>query len=239
MDILQIEPTRRCNKNCKTCVRDNLDQIGEISIEKYKEILEINKNEHFDILKLQGLGEPFLYSDIDKLTQIARKYNYDNIMTITNGSFPIIGNFDRVVFSINRFGVEEKVLTNLFDAKRRKYNISINCVLTDQTKKEINELREVAERINVHIDFTPLEVWYGQSHPNHNTQYEMAKLMYSRFELKPDSRIKNCEWCINSLYYDYLGRLHPCCIRMTDEYIVNEENIDNFNFIDCCCGCPL
>lgn len=235
MDILQIEPTRYCNKNCETCVRDDLTQIGEISIDTYKTILENNKEENFEILKLQGLGEPFLYSDIDKLTQIARDYNYTNIMTITNGSFPIIGDFDRVVFSINKFTDKDRAISHLINANQSKYNVSINCVLYNQSKRDIDKLNEFAEINGIHIDFTPMELWYDCSHTKYQDQYEMVSSMYERFNLIPEYRINNCEWSINSLYYDYLGRMHPCCIRMTDEYLVNSD----FDFTNCCKTCPM
>jgi MoaA/NifB/PqqE/SkfB family radical SAM enzyme len=241
-DILQIEPTRNCNLKCKSCSRTS-DLHGNISIETFKHILERHDIRHFDWVKLQGLGEPFLHPEIARLVNIAKSIGFKQVMTITNGTFPIIGDFDRVVFSINTLDKSrnpnvDKVLWNLYSAMERRYNISINCVMTcDTTRSDIKEIRDLAEHNGVHIDFTPMEVWYGYEHECYQEARECALSTYELFNIHYSHRILDCEWGITSLYYDYLGRLHPCCIRMNDGYIIEDE--ETFDYEECCKECPL
>jgi len=239
-DILQIEPTRNCNKNCKTCSRDS-SYSGDISIETFFKILDYHKSDHFDILKIQGLGEPFMHPDIVKLSEIGRTYGFKNIMTITNGSFPIVGEFDNVMFSINKLNEsdyhDQRTINHILDTKKNGYNVRINCVLSDQTKDDINKVTGFADKYSIPIDIIPMEVWYGCEYKNYDELHNQAKNVYNRFNIKIKNRIDTCEWYINSLYYDYLGRLHPCCIRMTDEYIITDD--EKFDFNSCCKNCPV
>jgi molybdenum cofactor biosynthesis enzyme MoaA len=235
--ILQIEPTRECNLNCKTCVRKDGDYHGNISIEIYRSILVNTEPCLFDWVKLQGLGEPFMYPDIAQLVDIAKFYGYKKVMTITNGWFPIVGNFDKVIFSINKLIPNSIPIKNLLDAKKRGYNVRINCVLSDQSDNEIKELKFFADYYDIPLDITPMEVWYGCDHWKYDSYHDTVLDVYKRFGLRCEHRLNNCEWSITSLYYDYMGRLHPCCIRMTDEYIISD--LESYDFTNCCKECPL
>jgi MoaA/NifB/PqqE/SkfB family radical SAM enzyme len=241
-DILQIEPTRNCNLKCKSCTRTP-DLHGNISIETFKQILEHHDPRYFDWIKLQGLGEPFMHPEIAQLVDIAKSIGFKQVMTITNGTFPIIGDFDRVVFSINTLDRSrnpniEKVLNNLDSAMERIYNVSINCVLScDSNKNDVKEISKFAEQHGIHLDFTPAQVWYGCKHESYEEARECALNAYELFNIHYTHRILDCEWGITSLYYDYLGRLHPCCIRMNDEYIIDDE--ETFDYEECCKECPL
>lgn len=235
MDILQIEPTRNCNLNCKSCVRDS-SHSGDIDLNLYDQLLDKYSNEGFDILKLQGLGEPFMHPEIDKMVKLGHDYGYEHVMTITNGTRRIHGDFDHIMVSINSVG-NQMALTNLAIAKNDGYNVSINCVLVDQSKNEISKLNEIAEKLNINVNYVPMEVWYGVSNVKHDEVKSEALKVYEKFNLKFVLRDPICEWSETSLYFDYLGRQHACCIRMTDEYIIDDWY--TFNWNDCCKECPL
>ena len=237
MCILQIEPTRNCNLKCKHCVRSN--EHGDISIETYTKLLKSHDPMLFDWLKLQGLGERMMYHDIARLVDLGHKYDYKKVVTITNGTLPIIGAFDRVIVSLN--SVRElkfsQVMYNVNNALERGYYITINCVLTDETtRQDVKNMADLAENLGIYIDFTPMEVWSDPSCSNYENLKSRALKVYDLFNIREKHNVKCCDWGVTSLYYDYIGRLHPCCTRMTDNYII--EDVDHYNF-DICKECPL
>jgi molybdenum cofactor biosynthesis enzyme MoaA len=224
--------------NCKSCSRTN--EHGNIKFDTYISLLNRHDPNLFDWLKLQGLGEPMMYPQIEQLVEVAHDRGYRKVMTITNGTLPIIGNFNKVIVSLNsvRDPKFSKVMYNINDALDRGYNLSINCVLTNEsTRDDIKNMQNLTDNLGIHLDLTPMEVWYGTDHQCYKESRDNAMKAYDLFNIHETHRIDSCEWGVTSLYHDYLGRLHPCCIRMTDEYII--DSVDNYNYETCCKECPL
>jgi len=237
--VVQIEPTRRCNFNCFHCTHKDND--GNISLETYEKILR----SHADcgIVKLQGLGEPLLHPEIQRLIDMAKSFGH-KVMIITNGSLQYICNVDHYVYSLETMDSTKyesigkknlvKVIENIRYAASRQ-RISINCVQCHSTTQcDVDDVKNFAHEIGADIWLTPQEVWVTPLHPDYAEQVESTKLAWRIHGIRPDyKKYRVCNWGVNEFYYDYTGAPHPCCIRMTDEY----KNMKPCKEV--CCKCPL
>jgi len=251
ISVLQIEPTRRCNMHCKHCVHENINEenFGNIEVNKFIEILDKYKNEKYsiDFIKLQGLGEPLLHPNIDKLIAITHeKFPHARIMVITNGSLLVPDGIDPIVFSLETINPTKYKELRGYDINRvienikytaSKQKIEINCVMTHLTdKKDVNEICEFANSLNARMWFTPMEVWSDPTKEDYEECVKNAKKASVIHETEILSSQNWCGWLTeNYIYYDYLGRRHPCCKRMTDDYLPHE----NFDYDTCCKNCPM
>lgn len=248
IDILQIEPTRNCNLKCKHCNRDK--HHGSIEYTTYKQLLDEYKG-IIPWVKLQGLGEPYLFNELNEYSQLAIGMGYKT-MVITNGTIPILEcAFHRIIFSIDTLDKSRyydmrgtdlgPVLNNLLYCVNEGWPVEINCVKTKyNTPEDIVEIKAFAKKYNIPINIVPCEVWVDPCHKDYASRYADALEAYRIHG--DDPKIigrwsETCTWGLTSLYYDYRGYMHPCCIRMTDEYII--DDIETYDFKRCCLRCPL
>lgn len=82
MQLLQIEPTTRCNFNCIFCAGRHMEQ-GDMDFDDYKQIIDSFQDLKF--IQLQGEGEPFLHSKIFDMIKYSKSKDII-IQTTTNGS---------------------------------------------------------------------------------------------------------------------------------------------------------
>ena len=182
-DILQIEPTRNCNLKCKHCTRTKFDH-GSITYETYKQILDEYRGV-IPWVKLQGLGEPYLFDELNDYSRVAIGMGYKT-MTITNGTIPIHEcAFHKIIFSIDtldksryydmRGGEIGLVINNLLYCISQKWPVEINTVKTIyNTPEDIVELKSFAKRHNIPINIVPCEVWVDPCHKDYTKRYDEA-----------------------------------------------------------------
>lgn len=126
----QIEPIGRCNLACRMCtVNDRIDTVGEMSIDRFRTLLE--QMPTLETLHLQGLGEPMLHPDFFAMVALAaargiRVSANTNLTLLTPArarrcidsglaalSVSLDGASARVYESIRRKASFDKVLRNL------------------------------------------------------------------------------------------------------------------------------
>lgn len=78
--FLQIEPTTKCNLNCKMCYVKKTGRNMDFDL--FKKIVEETKD--IANMHLQGLGEPLMNSEIFRMLEYAKKKNIDTSIT-SNG----------------------------------------------------------------------------------------------------------------------------------------------------------
>ena len=252
LDLLQVEPTRLCNLNCKTCTHDKNIHNGQLNISTLIDI--ITQFSYINTIKLQGLGEPLLNPNIDNLIRIA-SYHADNVTLITNGIIPfhdLPKETTSICVSLNTLNGDTykhltgmslsyipQVLENIYKALKYNKTVELNCVLSQfNSPSEVEEIKSFAKKLNLTLHLTDQQIWVGKDHPEYrNALISVMKSRYNHNVTNVKNTAETCPWTLNQLYYDYKGRLHPCCIRMTDEYIIND--ITEFDYINCCTNCPL
>jgi MoaA/NifB/PqqE/SkfB family radical SAM enzyme len=203
---------------------------GDITRETYIELLDRHKDAK--IVKLQGLGEPMFYPMIYDLIDIAKDRGHE-VMIITNGTIRLPNKVDYLVVSLETLNVERYkelrggdisvVLNNIHDAYDRNLPLIINCVMTHlTTKQDVEEVHEFAMSIGANFWQTCQEVWVAPGHRDYEEgrKKAMKAAWLHEYYVKEKVRMKSCGWRQGTaIYYDYQGRQHPCCIRMSDEYL--------------------
>lgn len=231
--FVQVEPVRGCNLSCPHCVPT--ERTGHMSYLAFKNILEQTPNARY--VKLQGLGEPLLNPDLAYMAMYAKSRGCKTEL-ISNGTIPpntlLMDNIDTYVVSMETCdpslyrairGVDIDSVIATLDLLKYNFHgkIGINCVLTgDTTEDDVLALREFATFYDAFVTTPMMQNWLSPDVPGYNEM--RAKVQdaiwahHGVFTEKDLHQEQYCQWCYNQAYYDYQGRLHPCCIRMSDRY---------------------
>jgi len=81
-----IEPTSRCNLQCRTCVRNSWDEpVGSMDMSVYRKILhDIQEVHSIRTMAFWGIGEPLFHPDIVEMVALAHELGIRTEL-ITNG----------------------------------------------------------------------------------------------------------------------------------------------------------
>lgn len=230
---IQIEPARKCNLHCPHCVQ--ISGTGMLSFDTFKRIVDGNRNLRY--VKLQGLGEPLLNPDLALMAMHAKGRGC-RTEVISNGtikpSVMLMDSIDYYVVSMETCDPElykairgvdiDRVIGTLDLLKHAfKGKIGINCVLTDDTDEaDVVALKEFAKDYGATVTTPFMQNWLSPGQPGYDQMREKALAAlwahHGRFGLADANQERFCQWGFNQAYYDYHGRLHPCCIRMSDCY---------------------
>ncbi len=230
---LQIEPTRKCNLNCKICMRGKLNDIDStLSLDDFKKIL---KSGNFQYAGLHGWGEPLLNPCLFQMVEYAELQGvYTNLTT--NGTL-IMENIDRVFSSGLReiaFGIYHNelflsILPQIMDLikKRNKQGLTIPKIYMDITiykgnLDRISDLLLLASEAEV--DAVILHRLFNVYNVDSAMEYISAKEEKSLFiEVKKLARKRSiklylppkhslpCRVVKRSIFVTAKGQVTPCC----------------------------
>ena len=176
-----LELTNRCNLACTTCPRvyaygKQMDQ-GAISIAQAKKVID-ELWPYLDSIGLTGMGETFLYKDIEQIVDYIKSKNKGIIISVsTNAMLPnfleiipnLIGKIDTIQISTDGLNeVYESIRTHAkFEtldrnlralvalAKDTKTTLMMNMVVTVENYMQMAQLVNYAEEIGVpYMDYT-------------------------------------------------------------------------------------
>jgi len=194
----QIEVTTRCNFRCGTCSRESLPKNRlnrDMTLDEFKNIhRQINT---LKIVKLQGLGEPFLNKYLDEILDYCNSIGIE-CTTICNGSIipnsETLGKFSNIIISIdsaNKDTFEEyrsggnfhKIIENIKqiiqykkDGLLKNTTIRINSVLTHLNYQEIENIYKLAYELEVYkLEFVEVENWYIESQSEYLSSLDFIK----------------------------------------------------------------
>ena len=113
---LYIEPSTRCNLNCKMCFRNTWfdESIGDMSMDNYRHILHTMPRTVESIF-FGGQGEPLVHREIIEMVSLAAKQGVD-VELLTNGTL-----------------LNERMISGLIDAGLSRLWISIDDLDTGET----------------------------------------------------------------------------------------------------------
>lgn len=206
----------------------------------FKRIMDDSPNARY--VKLQGLGEPLLNPDLKYMAAIAKARRCQTEV-ISNGTIlptsMLMDNIDCYVVSMETCDPDlykairgipiDRVMSTL-ELLRENYRgkIGINCVLTGATKEaDVLALREFADQYGAFVTTPMMQNWLSPGVAGYEQMREaQQKAVWAHpgnLGLKDLNQERYCQWCFNQAYYDYLGRLHPCCIRMSDNYDLGKD----------------
>ncbi len=182
---IMLELTNNCNLACTTCSREY--DYGK-AMDKGSMELEVCKNvisqlwPYIDSIGLTGMGETFLYKEIEQVVDYIKSKNAGIIISVsTNANFPgflekaggLIGKIDTIQVSIDGVGdmyekIRRKGSFKSFDSNLKQLvklcgspgtDVMLNMVVTKENYSQMADLVEYAESIGVkYIDFTMFNI---------------------------------------------------------------------------------
>ena len=242
---LQIEPTRRCNLNCKICMRRNLDGFdSSLSLDNFKKIL---KSGNFRYVGLHGWGEPLLNPQLFQMVEYAESEGVHTSLT-TNGT--LIGeNIDKVFSSGLReiaFGIYHKellptILPQIEDLikEKDKQGFKIPKIYVDITiyKENLNQIPNLVKLASeLSIDAVILHRLFNAYKVDPDVEYisieeekqlfVKVKRLAKEWKLKlylPSRHSLPCKVVKHSIFVTAEGKVTPCCF-LPEFYIGNALN---------------
>lgn len=191
---LQIEPTNRCNLHCSICSHSLFNGLKakDLTFHEFRTI--VDKTENLESIFLQGLGEPFLNPELNKMILYASQHGLF-VYTTTNANVlneeiiqgMILAGLNELRISIDTFddrlyrdikcgGKLERAINTikLINQKRRESEVShpilrLNVVAMKETVLGILDLINMAARFEIiEVSLIPLVVhgegWATKEH---------------------------------------------------------------------------
>ena len=230
---LQIEPTHRCNLNCKICMRRNLDvPESPLSLGDFKKVL---RSGNFRYVGLHGWGEPLLNPQLFQMVEYAESEGvYTNLTT--NGTL-IEENIDKIFSSGLRgiaFGIyrKELLLTILpqiesLIRERNKQGLEIPKIYMDITiyKENVNQIPDLVKLAHeLGIDAAVLHRLFNAYKVDPSVEYisieeekelfREVKRLARQWNLRlylPRKHSLPCEVVKRSIFVTVEGKVTPCC----------------------------
>ncbi|MBU1627415.1 radical SAM protein [bacterium] len=252
--VINIEPTVRCNMNCKFCppVLNKLKHNkGDISLELFKKILD-ELGETLLFLNLYNYGEPLLHKDIVEMVDYAKS---KRVMVCINTNMLAMepevarklvnASLDYIIISLN--GATAEVYSKYQGSKKdfEKVIKNVKMIIKERGKKEYPfvDVQFVVMRENEHQigDMQKLVKEIGAD-----------KLSFKKFIYKPTDEnlddIKNfmpqnkdyvhqadeyspCYRAFNSAIIEWDGTVRPCCADIEQLFDMGNVNEQSFHSI--------
>ncbi|MBD3196227.1 MAG: radical SAM protein [Candidatus Lokiarchaeota archaeon] len=236
---LDIELTTYCNLSCSFCPRTQLGLKGKhMDLELYKKIIDEFSRKGGIAVKLNYLGEPFLYPHIIHAIEYAHLKGIKKILINTNGNiigletiikcflnglthitFSIDSCKEEVYKEIRKGGNVHNVFINLFECYLTKEilnlktpHITVQCIKQpqNQSERESKLFQHHFKNYCDEIRFT--ELHYTES----NKKYEKDNISTAPFLCKEPFR---------RLVVLVDGSVHICChVRTEEKYIGSFPN---------------
>jgi MoaA/NifB/PqqE/SkfB family radical SAM enzyme len=83
---IAFEITRRCNLNCKHCLRDETEEQKDLDLGLIEKVMRQGRDGYGVNLTAFTGGEPFMYPDLEKLFELTADMGY-TFSIVTNGHF--------------------------------------------------------------------------------------------------------------------------------------------------------
>lgn len=178
---IMLELTNHCNLACTTCPREYdygkaMDK-GRMNVTQAKKVID-ELWPYLDSIGLTGMGETFLYNDIEEVVNYIKAKNKGIIISISTNAVlpnfmekvsPVVNKIDTIQISIDGIGeVYESIRINssfqLLDKNLRllsemcrntKTDLMLNMVVTKENFHQMPLLVKYAEEIGIdYMDFT-------------------------------------------------------------------------------------
>mgnify|MGYP004461647815 FL=1 len=151
---IYIEITNKCNLNCTFCSEVKRKK-EKITLENFEEIMK-KINNYTDYIYLHVKGEPLLHPEIDKILDIAEKYNLKVNLTTNGTLFPNVVDkikdkkaLHKINFSLHSENNYKNYLENIFEnvKKLSTDTVAIYRLWTLNNNELDKKSQEIVEKI--------------------------------------------------------------------------------------------
>ena len=246
-DVLQVEPTTRCDLACSNCLRpEQPPPIVDLVVPTLNRIMDNHRR--ISVIRLQGLGEPFLHPDFGTICRAALKrapvHVTTNALHMQEIPPPCVSYItvsldtldpDLAVAMKGRNYDLGTVLDNLGELRRAwpASQLDVNFVRSAENAAEEEGVRAYCRGLGVQVSVVPVQNWHYPGERGYK-EAQAKCLMEHHLRGNPVPRFNrySCAWLHDeAFYYDALGRRHRCCIRMGyDQLEMDPEKV--------CTTCP-
>lgn len=192
-NYLQLEPTSRCNMQCRNCTRDTLSRFGDLDLDSFFYI--VKQFPFLKEVKLQGLGEPLLNDSLFDMASFLKKKRTTTYIA-TNGTLMtkqialnMIKYFDKIEISIDssdRYLFRDirgrdcfdEVLrsTRLLRSVNKNSDIAINFVMEKANMSELPAMIKLAHDLKLdHINVVSLQNWVNPGSKHKDKRREILE----------------------------------------------------------------
>jgi len=231
LDHVNIEPTNKCQLNCKWCGDEKTRKVGEMSLDQCGKILDQVKSVNPNCeIRFFLSGEPLLHPQIDDFCMLARAKGFNRILIHTNGvaltgklakklvkngpthiSFSIDGRTEREYNDI-RGPHFDGVLNNVF-----YYLLTLNNAHTD-TKATIQTIIPYPEEKKIPKHFDCFKMFPGLDfHVRWPHNWDVDD---SVEESQPELFTPPCGFLVDSLSLTWSGDCTVCCADLNGKYVL-------------------
>lgn len=178
---IMLELTNHCNLACTICPREydygkSMDK-GQMNVESAKKIID-ELWPYLDSIGLTGMGETFLYKEIEEIVNYIKKKNKGIIISVsTNAVLPdFIEKIQRIIGKIDTIQISIDGLNNVYESIRKNASfqrldsnlrllskmsmnsgtdLMLNMVVTKENYSQMPLLVKYAEEVGIkYMDFT-------------------------------------------------------------------------------------
>ncbi|MEA4841124.1 MAG: radical SAM protein [Bacteroidales bacterium] len=243
---IMLELTNHCNLACTTCPREydygkSMDK-GNMNAESAKKIID-EIWPYLDSIGLTGMGETFIYKDIEDIVNYIKKKNKGIVISVSTNAVlpnflqsatPLLGKIDTIQISIDGLEnvyeqIRKKSNFKLLDENLRKLvklasntdtDIMLNMVVTKENYHHMSLLVEYAKVIGIkYVDFTLFNlVSVTDIEQSYYNFYESVEFQKSVEDL--ENTIKNVpEVLVNERNFKTDNSFQKCPFPWTHFYI--------------------
>jgi hypothetical protein len=218
-----VEATNQCNLKCPKCSRD--PGIVPASIQHPALIAIIRRHRPVDTIIFAGLGEPFLNNDFGRIASIAKIY-CKNVIAVTNGiidlvDHPALKYLDHIVVSMDNLEDGRRTKNVRWLKRNWKGVVAVNFVRTPQNYWHEGTMKLWCEDVGVLFHVTPIQNFYSPEERGYAAAHGMVQTERIISGKRDKSFRLHCPYLTGEkVYYDAMGRRHPCCIRLRYDQVV-------------------
>ena len=257
---IMLELTNHCNLACTTCAREYIFgkemNKGLINVDKAKEIID-ELWPYLDSIGLTGLGETFLYKQIEEIVDYVKAKNKGIIISVSTNAMlpnfvervkPIINKIDTIQISIDGLGeVYEKIRINaVFQkldenikalsqiCKGTDTTLMLNMVVTKENYHQMPALIEYAGKTG--IDYMDFSMFNLAAVTNIDTAYYSfyKSEEFMAVEQKLEKAIENNpDVYVTNRNFDTGNGFHDCSYPWSHFYISWD------GYVPPCCAKPF
>lgn len=257
---IMLELTNHCNLHCTTCPREydfgkQMD-LGFIDIWKAKKVID-EIWPYLDSIGLTGMGETFLYKDIEHIVDYIKMKNRGIIISLSTNAMTtdflgsakkVIGKVDTIQVSIDGLGnTYETIRKNAsFDRLRENLKllialcansettIMLNMVITKENYHQMHEIVDFSESIGIHyLNFTPFNLCAVTNIEQDYYRFFKSQPFIDELKRVEAAKLKNPNGEVTGWDFKVKNEFKRCLFPWTHFYICWD------GFLAPCCSKPF
>jgi len=220
---IMIELTNHCNLSCVTCPREydfgKLMDKGNMSVIQAKKIID-EVWPYLDSIGLTGMGETFIYSEIEEIVDYIKQKNKGIIISVsTNAMLPnFIEIVSKLINKIDTIQISIDGLGSVYESIRRKASF---VTLDNNLKKLSGMCKDSDTTLMLNMVVVKESSYYDfyQSAEFKNTTLKLdeesgkAHNVTTNYNFAPDKGFQKCPFPWSHFYICWNGYITPCCAK--------------------------